>query len=101
MVNLQEIFEKSGLRSCLVIGAKIAEEYLLTEDEKRKIENVIPALLALPLEFTYGFAELKDTLKLGVVRIEDDNFIVFPTRSDNVGELCRELARGFAGGLVK
>lgn len=96
MVNLKKIFERSGLRTCLIREDKIVDQYLLSEEEKERAENLIPSLNSLPMDFTYGFVEFKDGSRLGIVK-SNDNFVVFPTRRDNVGELCRELA----GGLIK
>ncbi|MCS7130307.1 MAG: hypothetical protein NZ872_02690 [Archaeoglobaceae archaeon] len=89
MPNSTEIYSKLGTGFCIVKEGKILEIYLLDNSEIQKIEKLTKITMTLPEDFEAGVLELDIKNRFGVIKMED-KFVLFPAKSDNVGEILRK-----------
>lgn len=88
MVDVKKLYSKLGSGICVVEGGKIAQVYLLSEEEVLLIEKIAKILPDLPEDFEFGFVEFENN-RFSIFKVER-NYLVFPAKTENLAELIRK-----------
>jgi len=90
MIDLKYFHDTIGLRSCCISNEKIVDNFLLSDEELKDIQNLTPLLGLLPQDFMVGVVEIESCKKYCVFKVED-NFVIAPVSTDNIGDLCKKI----------
>lgn len=89
MLDMGKIYSKLGSGFCVVKEGKILENYLLSDSEIEWIKKLLPLTDFFPKDFDLGILEFDMNNRFGVFKIEDQ-FLLFPVRTDNLGEIMKK-----------
>ncbi|MDK2794971.1 MAG: hypothetical protein PWQ22_99 [Archaeoglobaceae archaeon] len=89
MPDMGKIYSELGSGFCIVKEGKILENYLLSDFEIEWIKKLLPLIDFFPKDFELGIFEFDMNRRFGVFKIED-KFLLFPARTDNLGEIIRK-----------
>ncbi len=89
MVNLKDIYLKTGMGVCLIENGRVVDHYLISDEDLKLIS-----------EFCFLTSHLPENFKLGIFEHENGRFAIlkyqnsllgFPVRKDNFMELIKDL----------
>lgn len=89
MLGAPEIYSKLGSGFCLVKEGKISESYLLSDSEIERIKKISPLTVFFPEDFEIGILELDIESRYAFIRLKD-GFLLFPVRTENIGEIVKK-----------
>ncbi len=89
MVNLKDIYLKTGVGVCLIENGRVTEHYLLTDEDVELISEFCFLTSFLPENFKFGIFE-HEKGRIGMLKYRD-NFLAFPVKKDNFMELIRSI----------
>ncbi len=89
MMDLREIYSRTGVGACIISGGRVVDAYLLSDNEKDVAEELAPLTLYFPENFRFAVLEAGD-LRFGVVKIRDV-YLLMPVRTANYFEFFRTI----------
>ncbi|WP_202318357.1 hypothetical protein [Archaeoglobus neptunius] len=86
---LKKIYSATGHGACIIKDGKIADVYLLSDEEVELMEKFCNITSILPEKFRMGVFTYDDT-KVVILR-NGSEFICFPTKKENIMEIIRDV----------
>ncbi len=89
MVNLKDIYLKTGVGVCLIEDGRVTQHYLLVDEDVELISELCFLTSFLPDNFKFGIFE-HEKGRVALLK-HQNNFLGFPVKKDNFMELIRDI----------